>query len=379
MGSQFTDTFKEKAMSEVSPVQSGAVQPPAQPVELNATVLLQQIAMQLAASQQFNAALGAQVQSLTKEVANLRAMTGAPQPASSMRRELRNDVLYVRLKPTTAPGCSRRRMWCNELDCVIQGGSGLVGDIPVWYTADPSLREKLEGYLQNDEDQRSEYALDVCTADERAMIDQAEETMRRSNAGFKPRGDVQTKSVRAHTVDKDAAATLNRARRAKPRPSIAAGAASYLQEGEAQELARTRRPAAPAQTAARQRAVEVQEPEAESEFESEMPMRVDDAEPEAPQVALSAPLAGRAAALAGLPASQPPQAEAAKPAAPAPSRREKIRAAAKARVNKAAQAVDLNNEIDDAAEELAGLVQPGQGVTVGPVNDTPVDDGTPDD
>lgn len=200
-------------------------------------------------------ALAAQVAALTQALADMQSqmatMAAIKTPSSvvASRPDLRDDVLYLRMKPfNKSSGHLRTRQFVDELQQVVVGGSGKIGEVPVWYAIDPALEPSLKRYRQNDNDPRSDYVFDIVTAEERARIDQAEESMRMSQAGFGAPRDMAARNARARTED-IVSRRAAQAMQPSSQPSIARGAEQFINDGNsvpsaARALAQSTSPAA---------------------------------------------------------------------------------------------------------------------------------------
>jgi hypothetical protein len=136
-------------------------------------------------------------------------------------------LLHVRVKPyNKRMGHLRVRQFVLELDMVFKGGSGKLGDVPVWYEVDPALEDALELYRQDPHNDQSPCTFDICTAVERARIDQAEEVMRLGQVGIGAPRRQNTQGVRATTKS---TAPLP-PKHPKNKPSVASGAEDFVEE-----------------------------------------------------------------------------------------------------------------------------------------------------
>ena len=171
-------------------------------------MLMIQMGQQMAAQGQQMTAQNEVIQELRGELSQMRAERQQEKKAATSIKvpaNLREDVAYLRMKPQDkARGYVRARQFIDELNCVVKGGTGRLGDVPTWYEVEPEMAGELEQkYRQGPDfhDPRFPPLFDVANAEQRAAIDAAEESMRKASIGFGTPEDTRTKGVQARSVD----------------------------------------------------------------------------------------------------------------------------------------------------------------------------------
>ena len=154
-----------------------------------------------------------------------QAIKPSTQQNQTQPQQTAQRYLWVRIKPyNPKKGFLRQREFIHELNCLFIGGTGRVGNIPVWYEVEEDVANRLRGYRQKQGSPFSPPVFDVVTLEQKMEIDAAEETWRRNQLGLA--GTRDQKAVRAkeeqakqhHNPEDD-------------QPSLAEGAEAYL-DGE---------------------------------------------------------------------------------------------------------------------------------------------------
>lgn len=254
---------------------------------------------------------------------------------------------FIRIKPYNKKiGHVRRNQYFQEIGRVLHGGTGELGDIPEWVEVPEQVALSMTVYRQRENNINSPQTLDIVTEAEREYLDRVENSQRMSVLGLSGLSPTQAlaQAKQAQAVTRQLSEPVPAAPPARQAPALIQGAAEFTQAQQAQQAFQEQQaiPAAvPGMVAS---AIQAQAP---APISTVPPPPSNFAQVET----LPANMAGRAAALQGVPAAPAPVVPAA--AAPMPS---------PAPIPGSLPAESDGAPIEDFAEEAADLATSDPGL-----------------